>query len=844
MNTKRNTSGHGMNPRQFLALIPHLRTTPHLKENRTMIETFLELVCAFFSNLETFIAFACVAVCLCHVLKCPEYTLKLFKSQAAITGGTKNTLFSTTATEITEANASEFFRFDHTPILFKGGYCKGENFEYATCVPFDIDNSHSDNPDDWISPEDVQQQLQHRGINYWMVSSRNHFLSKEEKAPRPKFHVYLPLAETLSDSDKFVRYCKWCIETFAADPKVKSKSQKLFGFGDNPNAFVECWNEGRCIDEVWSDDDLIAPIPVNLERKSTLAVSAGSPPQNDESDFDWFVNSGEWRNHLGDLEELGWEFLEEKNEQLFLRTPQGDRSPGKQDGNIKGGVVYIFSQASPPFENGKGYSICQWFAGILFGDTSSVGLAKFAERYLHRRWCEPQKVLEKVGVDILDSFLDQVTRVAFAESEDKAPSGKDYYVLSIDHLLILAKENHWDIGIKNGSPYFFNGEYWERIESKIFRRFLQAVGARQGIPHKIIRDHTFADKLEKQFASEARFPILAANDTPKINLRNCTLHFTSNGVEPRPFDKQDGLTYQLNYDYGPSETAPVFQKFFDRVLPDAAAQKLISQYIGYVFLRNMNLEKVLFLYGGGANGKSVFLNVIRGLIGDEQCCAYSLEELTSIPSTRAELGKYLLNVCTEMSGRMRVDVFKKIASREPIAVNPKYKDPYILQDYATCIFAANELPKNVEQNGAFFRRFIIIPFEVRIPEDEQDPDLAKKIIDSEMPGVLNFVIEGVKSLLVEGKFDIPKSVRSAVENFQKESDTVLTYMEENGYRPGTSETIPLQQMHFSYMLEYPGGVDKRNFSKRLRDIGYEVKRAGKVNTVSVYLTRSEVDENE
>jgi hypothetical protein len=58
-----------------------------------------------------------------------------------------------------------------------------------------------------------------------------------------------------------------------------------------------------------------------------------------------------------------------------------------------------------------------------------------------------------------------------------------YYVSSIDHLLKTATENHWDIGVKNESPYFFTGEYWQRIEPQTFRHFLQAVGARKRIPN-------------------------------------------------------------------------------------------------------------------------------------------------------------------------------------------------------------------------------------------------------------------------------------------------------------------------------------------------------------------------
>ena len=100
-------------------------------------------------------------------------TLKLFPSQPLVTSGFNKTSFSTEATEVTGDNAEEFFRYDHTPILFTDGHCLAVNFEYATAIPFDMDNSGSDVPADWVSPEEIQERLKQLGINFWMAASRH-----------------------------------------------------------------------------------------------------------------------------------------------------------------------------------------------------------------------------------------------------------------------------------------------------------------------------------------------------------------------------------------------------------------------------------------------------------------------------------------------------------------------------------------------------------------------------------------------------------------------------------------------------------------------------------------------
>ena len=449
----------------------------------------------------------------------------------------------------------------------------------------------------------------------------------------------------------------------------------------------------------------------------------------------------------------------------------------------------------------------------------------------------------KIGIDVLDAFVKRVTEVQFPKPLDGKIKNRDYYITSIEYLFRIAKEYSWDIGIRNETPHIFTGEFWQHVELRTFRYFLQAVGIRQGIPHKIIKDHKFVDLLMKQFASEARFPVLSANDTPKINLRNGTLHFTPSGVELKPFDKLDGLNYQLPYPFDPSATAPHCSKFLDHVLPNSAEQKLIFQYVGYVFLPGLNLEKILFLIGDGSNGKSVLLNIIRALVGAEQCCSFSLEEITKSDYHRAVLGNYILNVSTENSARMATEFFKKIASREPLQARHPYGRPFHVSEYATSIFAMNARPRDVEPTGAFFRRFLIVPFDVLIPENEQDPDLAKKIIDEEMSGVLNYVVEGVRTLLAEGDFDIPKSVQDVVEDFRRESDSIFNFIHK-GYQPSKIESIPLKEMHDLYKIQYPDGVGKKVFSARLRDLKYEVKRAGRDNTISVYVTRREASAGE
>lgn len=326
--------------------------------------------------------------------------LKLFPATMAYSGNAKNVSFATEATEIGDANADEFFKFDYTPIKFTNGYRDGDHFEFALFIPGDVDNAHSDDPNDWITIESVSAQLQTLGINHWIHSSRNDGVSKAGKSAREKSHVLLPVSAPLANQEKYKALCGWFIGNFrGSDPKVNLLSQLLFGFGNHPTPRIKSYMEGRCIDEVLKDDDLaivVASAPPAKKQKTSVTPS-DRPSKRNNSPFDRFVESGEWISRLGDLEALGWVFLNEKDGQLFFQTPDGDHSPGKHDGNIKDGVAFFHSKAPAPFKEKQGYPVYKLFTGALFGAIDKKRIAKFIERYLSGKNGTPDIVLNPKG---------------------------------------------------------------------------------------------------------------------------------------------------------------------------------------------------------------------------------------------------------------------------------------------------------------------------------------------------------------------------------------------------------------------------------------------------------------
>ncbi|MBN1279719.1 MAG: DNA primase [Chlorobiaceae bacterium] len=443
--------------------------------------------------------------------------------------------------------------------------------------------------------------------------------------------------------------------------------------------------------------------------------------------------------------------------------------------------------------------------------------------------------VEMSASEILGQLLEEIEPVDFARvaggEEVRAVHHRIYSVKNIVH---LAKHKGWGVCKKNGNVYVYTGAHWRRVDPDDMKAFLGAAALRSGVPRYRADDYKFRKDLLEQFHSEAHLtqPDVSTVRT-LINLQNGTLEIDADGHRLREHRSADFLTHVLPFEYRENAEAPLFRSFLERVLPDTDSQRVLAEFVGYVFVRGMKLEKALLLYGTGANGKSVWFDILLALLGAENASSYSLSSLTDSRNGyyRAMIADKLVNYASEINGKLEASLFKQLVSGEPVEGRLPYEKPFIMRDYAKLIFNANELPRDVEHTNAYFRRFLIIPFTVTIPEAEQDKGLAGKIIASELPGVLNWALEGLRRLLQQGRFSECDAARCAVDQYKRESDSVQMFVDEQALEPSGVGFETLGELYKGYKSFCADDgyrpLGKQNFSKRLEACGLEkVKRTG------------------
>lgn len=212
------------------------------------------------------------------------------------------------------------------------------------------------------------------------------------------------------------------------------------------------------------------------------------------------------------------------------------------------------------------------------------------------------------------------------------------------------------------------------------------------------------------------------------------------------------------------------------------------------------------LYGPGANGKGVVYDIVVEIIGEEHVSGFSMSALSYDANARAGLSDMLLNYATKLGGKCNADMIKKLISGEPVDVKTLYKDKTMMKNYpCKFIFNTNDLPRGAENTHAFFRRWLILPFDVEIPKEKRDVHLSKKL-KAELPGIFNRVLAGVKRLLINKDFTNSEFCNKMIDEYQQKTNSVYRFITEEGWLPSVdprkSERISADASNSTQLKEF------------------------------------------
>lgn len=278
--------------------------------------------------------------------------------------------------------------------------------------------------------------------------------------------------------------------------------------------------------------------------------------------------------------------------------------------------------------------------------------------------------------------------------------------------------------------------------------------------------------------------------------------------EHRP---EDMITMDVPYAYDPSATAPMFSKFLEESLPDDDVRGYIQRASGYTLSGTPNEGVWFALYGDTGCGKSTWLNIVKASMGDHARTAAQATFAQRNEGSRAANDLQDIRNCRMVSisetkeGQLFNEaLIKQYSGGDEMNSHGLYQNNGTWKNRGVLFMATNHPPRLSADDNANWRRVKMIEFPVSQytnPNMNPDPKLADKIIASELPGVMNWIIDGLRDYRAHGLGE-PKAVTVAVKNHRTEVDPVAQFLSEgmaDGYirvdHDDDNMQIPANQLH-------------------------------------------------
>ena len=233
----------------------------------------------------------------------------------------------------------------------------------------------------------------------------------------------------------------------------------------------------------------------------------------------------------------------------------------------------------------------------------------------------------------------------------------------------------------------------------------------------------------------------------------------------------------------PGTPCPIWLSFLNTVMAgDQSLIDYLQRVCGYCLTGLIKEHAMFFLYGTGANGKSVFINTLRGIFGTYHTTApietFTLATSTQHPTELAGLmgAKLVTAIETEEGRTWAESKLKSITGGDEIAARFMRQDFFRFVPTFKLMIAGNHKPRLRSVDEAIRRRFHLIPFAVTIPEADRDKDFSEKL-KSEWSAILRWMVDGCLKWQEIG-LSPPQAVIDATAAYLETEDTIATWIEE------------------------------------------------------------------
>ena len=294
------------------------------------------------------------------------------------------------------------------------------------------------------------------------------------------------------------------------------------------------------------------------------------------------------------------------------------------------------------------------------------------------------------------------------------------------------------------------------------------------------------------------------------------------------------LTKTTNVPYNPDAACPIFTAFLNRIFnEDQELIAFIQKAAGYIATGETSEQCFFVAYGTGANGKSTLVDAITGVL-EEFVQTIPTDVLmerqkggTATPELARAKGARLV-VAAESSdiACLNEAQIKQLTGGDKIAARPLYAQGFEYKPNFKIWLSTNHKPTIKGTDNGIWRRVILIPFTVTIPEEEQDPHLPEKLA-AEREGILSWIAEGARQYYSEG-LGRPAVIKNATAEYRTEMDILGGFLEDC-VQPGDGRLLAKDLFTAYQKWAAENGekeISQTAFGRKMNERGYKKLKKG------------------
>ena len=654
---------------------------------------------------------------------------------------------------------------DYVCAEYRDAYRKNGNFLSSDCLPVDCDNDHSENPDDWVYPADVQAAFP--DVAFYVHFSRNHMREKGGKAARPKFHVLFPI-DRVTDPKAYGDLKRRVCALFPYFDRNALDAARFFFGTSNPQVAV-----------------------IDGGKNLTAFLKK-------EEEFDRKLSGGSWENLV----------IPQGRRNATLSRYAGRILKRYGDGSEARRVFdELSSKCSPPLEQKELDTI--WKSALRFYRERIASNPDYVPPDRYSPAQTPTKSLKPpdysdVGQAVIlqQEYFD---KLRYSPSTDYIVYNGKYWEESKPRAQALAQEltdrqlAEADEEIRKSREEMVSCGAWQIFSTMGPKRAAAAFSAEQAQSYRLYEEANAYHRYAVRRRDSRLIAAALQEGRPKLEIdqkeldKDEFLLNTPSGTydlrrglsgrhEHRASDFITKMTAVAPSDEGAELWEDALRTFF---LGDRELIAYVQEIVGLAAIGKVYIEALIIAYGEGRNGKSTFWNTVARVLGSYSG-NLSADTLTvnckrNVKPELAEAKGKRLIIAAELQEGVRLNNanVKQLCSTDEIYAEKKYKDPFSYVPSHTLVLYTNHLPKVGAIDAGTWRRLIVIPFGAKIEGDSDIKNYSDDLFAKAGGAILSWIMEGAARVIAKNyRIVPPRVVREAIERYREDNDWLAHFLDE------------------------------------------------------------------